>query len=212
MPVKYLVISLVAVALSFIGGFLIANALNRAEIEAMRRENDGLKNAANSAADSPDAALSVEAIREKLDEVAEQLPPNVQVTPVYDRTSLVDKTLATVRLNLTEGALLGHQEQVLARFRQRFRAWLVRMTWRLALNRQRSNRRRQVRDDHAAPPPDSGTPVEADLQGLRRVTRPVDLDDRGVAHSAYLSDTRDAVDALAAQQILETWLARRARS
>ena len=77
MPVKYLVISLVAVALSFIGGFLIANALNRAEIEAMRRENDGLKNAANSAADSPDAALSVEAIREKLDE-ADSNPGNIE--------------------------------------------------------------------------------------------------------------------------------------
>ena len=78
MPVKYLVISLVAVALSFIGGFLIANALNRAEIEAMRRENDGLKNASNSAAaGSPDAALSAEAIREKLAE-ADSNPGNIE--------------------------------------------------------------------------------------------------------------------------------------
>ena len=32
------------------------------------------------------------------------------------------------------------------RDRERFRAWLVRMTWRLALDRRRSDRRRQARD------------------------------------------------------------------
>jgi RNA polymerase sigma-70 factor (ECF subfamily) len=32
------------------------------------------------------------------------------------------------------------------RERTRFRAWLVRITWRLALNRQRNNRRRIARD------------------------------------------------------------------
>jgi len=32
------------------------------------------------------------------------------------------------------------------RARERFRAWLVRMTWRMALDRQRSNRRRLARD------------------------------------------------------------------
>src|SRR5215212_633003 len=32
------------------------------------------------------------------------------------------------------------------RDRQRFRAWLVRMTWRLALDRKRSDRRRSARD------------------------------------------------------------------
>src|SRR5678815_851127 len=32
------------------------------------------------------------------------------------------------------------------RDRERFRAWLVRMTWRMALDRQRSNRRRTVRE------------------------------------------------------------------
>src|SRR6266550_1956237 len=37
------------------------------------------------------------------------------------------------------------------RDRQRFRAWLVRMTWRLALDRQRANRRRVAREAaHAA--------------------------------------------------------------
>ena len=36
------------------------------------------------------------------------------------------------------------------RDRERFRAWLVRMTWRLALDRQRSNRRRLMREDGVA--------------------------------------------------------------
>lgn len=34
------------------------------------------------------------------------------------------------------------------RDRARFRAWLVRMTWRMALDRQRSNQRRATREDH----------------------------------------------------------------
>ena len=38
------------------------------------------------------------------------------------------------------------------RDRQRFRAWLVRMTWRMAIDRQRSNRRRIARERHIEPP------------------------------------------------------------
>src|SRR5918993_5111982 len=38
------------------------------------------------------------------------------------------------------------------RDRERFRAWLVRMTWRMALDRQRANRRRTVREERAEPP------------------------------------------------------------
>jgi RNA polymerase sigma-70 factor (ECF subfamily) len=37
------------------------------------------------------------------------------------------------------------------RDRERFRAWLVRMTWRMALDRQRANRRRAVREDQVEP-------------------------------------------------------------
>ena len=48
------------------------------------------------------------------------------------------------------------------RHRDRFRAWLVRMTWRMALDRQRSNRRRTTREDRSE---SLQTPyVEADLQ------------------------------------------------
>lgn len=46
------------------------------------------------------------AARERLDEIRPSLPDNVTVDPVYDRTKLVDKTIATVATNLTEGALL----------------------------------------------------------------------------------------------------------
>jgi RNA polymerase sigma-70 factor (ECF subfamily) len=38
------------------------------------------------------------------------------------------------------------------RDRERFRSWLVRMTWRLAIDRQRSDRRRIAREDAAAGP------------------------------------------------------------
>jgi cobalt-zinc-cadmium resistance protein CzcA len=42
----------------------------------------------------------------RLKEAAKSLPKGVTATPVYDRTVLVDRTIATVAKNLTEGALL----------------------------------------------------------------------------------------------------------
>ena len=42
----------------------------------------------------------------KMDEIQSSLPEGITATAVYNRTSLVDKTLATVRKNLVEGALL----------------------------------------------------------------------------------------------------------
>ena len=46
------------------------------------------------------------AVAKKLIEIQGSLPPGITATAVYDRTGLVDKTLATVRTNLIEGALL----------------------------------------------------------------------------------------------------------
>jgi cobalt-zinc-cadmium resistance protein CzcA len=43
---------------------------------------------------------------ERLEAIKPSLPDGVQLNPLYDRTSLVDKTIATVRKNLVEGALL----------------------------------------------------------------------------------------------------------
>lgn len=42
----------------------------------------------------------------RLEEIQSSLPAGVTATAVYDRTGLVEKTLATVRTNLVEGALL----------------------------------------------------------------------------------------------------------
>jgi RNA polymerase sigma-70 factor, ECF subfamily len=51
------------------------------------------------------------------------------------------------------------------RDRERFRAWLVRMTWRMALDRQRSSRRRLAREQRADVDPTVGPKkVAADLQ------------------------------------------------
>jgi heavy metal efflux system protein len=46
------------------------------------------------------------AVATKLKEVERSLPPGVAINVVYNRTTLVDKTLATVKKNLFEGALL----------------------------------------------------------------------------------------------------------
>lgn len=46
------------------------------------------------------------AVAERLKVVQASLPTGITATAVYDRTSLVDKTLVTVRTNLVEGALL----------------------------------------------------------------------------------------------------------
>lgn len=45
-------------------------------------------------------------VAERLDQVQEGLPDGVTLTPVYDRTELVDRTIRTVATNLGEGALL----------------------------------------------------------------------------------------------------------
>lgn len=46
------------------------------------------------------------AVGERLEAIQASLPAGITATAVYDRTSLVDKTLVTVRTNLWEGALL----------------------------------------------------------------------------------------------------------
>ncbi len=58
------------------------------------------------------------------------------------------------------------------RDRTRFRAWLVRMTWRMALDRQRANRRRSGREVPGA------VPVEAALQGRLDTTDVIEARER----------------------------------
>ncbi|MEW5757492.1 MAG: CusA/CzcA family heavy metal efflux RND transporter [Pseudomonadota bacterium] len=46
------------------------------------------------------------AAAQKLEQIKPSLPEGVELTPLYDRTNLVDKTIETVQKNLAEGALL----------------------------------------------------------------------------------------------------------
>lgn len=46
------------------------------------------------------------AVAERLEEIKPSLPEGVELTPLYDRTDLVDKAISTVQKNLAEGALL----------------------------------------------------------------------------------------------------------
>ena len=69
---------------------------------------------------SREITLQLEA---KLDQVRQSLPADVEVTPVYSRTNLVDAVLGTVRDNLLEGALLVIA--VLFVFLGNFRAGLI---------------------------------------------------------------------------------------
>ena len=46
------------------------------------------------------------AVAEKLTQIQKSLPQGIKVNAVYDRTTLVDKAIATVQKNLVEGALL----------------------------------------------------------------------------------------------------------
>ena len=48
----------------------------------------------------------VERVKERLAEIEKSLPPGVQIDTFYDRTELVQKTIATVQKNLAEGGLL----------------------------------------------------------------------------------------------------------
>lgn len=64
---KFLLISLVAVAASFTGGFFVANALNRNELNSLRAENDRLKSASAETSDTKsDASISDDELRSKI--------------------------------------------------------------------------------------------------------------------------------------------------
>jgi cobalt-zinc-cadmium resistance protein CzcA len=50
--------------------------------------------------------LIAKRVAERMDEIRKKLPPGVGITTVYDRTTLVESTIATVERNLFEGAIL----------------------------------------------------------------------------------------------------------
>lgn len=76
MDKKIFWISLVAVIISFFGGFLLANALNRSELNTLRAETERLKTAPNNSPNNnSELSLSDEEIRQKIAE-ADQNPDN----------------------------------------------------------------------------------------------------------------------------------------
>ncbi len=75
MKEKFWWLSIVAVVISFVGGFFLANALNRSELEKLRVENEKLKSAPAISAQSNDENLSDDEIQQKIKE-ADQNPQN----------------------------------------------------------------------------------------------------------------------------------------
>lgn len=76
MKTKVLLLSIVSVIASFIGGFLLANALNRNELNSLRAENDRLKTTRDAARQNEsENALSDDEIAQKISE-ADQNPDN----------------------------------------------------------------------------------------------------------------------------------------
>jgi Cytochrome c biogenesis factor len=76
MQKRYLWISLIAVLLSFMGGFFLANAINRSELTGLRTDNERLKNAqVGQDNKEQDSTLSGDEINAKLAE-ADQNPQN----------------------------------------------------------------------------------------------------------------------------------------
>lgn len=74
---KSLIISVIAVVISFIGGFLLANALNRKEIVNLQAELGRAKNAQSEQTEAAETTLSEEEIRLKIEE-ADKNPQNIE--------------------------------------------------------------------------------------------------------------------------------------
>lgn len=77
MEKKYLLLTVIAVLLSFIGGFLVANTINRGELAILRGENERLKNTQSPQAGPTELTLTNEEIDKKIAE-AEQNSSNFE--------------------------------------------------------------------------------------------------------------------------------------
>lgn len=110
----------------------------------------------------------------------------VETTPDLDRefeARLTDSSALAIRVAFSvlrnqadaedvaqEAFAKAHRSFAQLRDRDRFRGWLVRMTWRMALDHIRSGRRRMTRD-MAAVPAASGPTVEDDALEREQKTR-----------------------------------------
>jgi tetratricopeptide (TPR) repeat protein len=78
MNTKAIWLSILAVLISFVGGFLFANALNKSEFEMLRSENTRLKNPqTNAPQNEPGQTLTDEEIKRRIAE-ADQNPNNLE--------------------------------------------------------------------------------------------------------------------------------------
>lgn len=77
MDKKFVWLSLAAVAISFAGGFLLANALNRTELTTVRSENERLRSAASPDQTGSPSELTPDEIRARIAE-ADSNPDNFQ--------------------------------------------------------------------------------------------------------------------------------------
>jgi len=74
---KVFLLTIIAVAVSFVGGFLLANGLNKSELNTLRGENEGLKNNQNNSSRvNQEHSLSEAEIRAKIAE-ADNNPDNL---------------------------------------------------------------------------------------------------------------------------------------
>lgn len=77
MNAKFIWLSILAIIISFFGGFYLANSLNAVELNKMRAENEQLKKTSNEPPqNNQEAALSDEEIRQKIAE-ADKNPDNM---------------------------------------------------------------------------------------------------------------------------------------
>lgn len=75
-----------------------------------------------------------------------------------------------------EAFVRGHRSFAQLRDRERFRSWLVRMTWRLALDRRRSDKRRALREQaDAVEPVHNAEQLAAERERARRLWEAIDL-------------------------------------
>jgi len=119
-----------------------------------------------------DAALELEAVFEARLAESSRLAFRVAFSVLRHREDAEDVA--------QEAFAKAHRSFAQLRDRDRFRAWLVRMTWRMALDRQRHNRR-HARLDHenwearslVASPPTPADALEADERS-RRLWRAID--------------------------------------
>ena len=75
MSTKSLLIAIAAVVLAFIGGFLMANSVNRSELNSLRAELESARTVAKQSSRSDDSDLTPDEIQAKLDE-ADAQPDN----------------------------------------------------------------------------------------------------------------------------------------